>query len=65
MNWLEAPEGVLYFEREPGVRVAVNMTEEPVRLAASGEVLVASGPDVEVSEGTLTLPAESSTWLSS
>ncbi|HJE59849.1 MAG TPA: glycoside hydrolase family 13 protein [Nocardiopsis listeri] len=65
MNWLEAPEGVLYFEREPGVRVAVNMTEEPVRLAASGEVLVASGPGVEVSEGTLTLPAESSTWLSS
>ena len=63
MTWLDSPEGVLYFEREPNVRVAVNMTEAPVELAASGEVLVSSGPGVEVTDGTLTLPAESATWL--
>jgi alpha-glucosidase len=63
MAWLDAPGGVLYFEREPGVRVAVNLTGEAVELAADGEVLVASGPVGEPAGGTLALPAETAVWL--
>ena len=65
LRWLEAPEGVLYFAREAGVRVAVNLTAEPVELAASGEVLLASGPDAECADGRLRLPAETAVWLRS
>ncbi|WP_460856523.1 glycoside hydrolase family 13 protein [Nocardiopsis coralliicola] len=65
LRWLEAPEGVLYFAREAGVRVAVNLTAEPVELAASGEVLLASGPDAECADGRLRLPAEAAVWLRS
>ncbi|MBQ1083000.1 MULTISPECIES: glycoside hydrolase family 13 protein [unclassified Nocardiopsis] len=63
MSWLDSPEGVLYFEREPGVRVAVNLSGDAVELPASGEVLVASGPGAELADGTLSLPAETSAWL--
>ncbi|MET9797446.1 glycoside hydrolase family 13 protein [Nocardiopsis alba] len=63
MTWLDSPEGVLCFEREPGVRVAVNLTEAPVELPFSGEVLVDSGPGVKTTDDVLRLPAETAVWL--
>ncbi len=63
MTWLDSPSGVLYFEREPNVRVAVNLTGEAAELAASGEVLVSSAPVDAPREGSLTLPADTAVWL--
>ncbi|MFI6574866.1 alpha-amylase family glycosyl hydrolase [Nocardiopsis sp. NPDC050513] len=63
MTWVDAPEGVLCFEREPGVRCAVNLGDAPVEVAAAGEVLVASGPVEAPSEGRLTLPGDTAVWL--
>ncbi|WP_425826196.1 glycoside hydrolase family 13 protein [Streptomyces fractus] len=56
----EAPEGLLHFER-PGFACTVNTTGTPVRIAAPGTVLLASGP-VEVTGGELDLPADSTVW---
>ncbi|GAB2491418.1 glycoside hydrolase family 13 protein [Nocardiopsis aegyptia] len=66
MTWLDAPEGVLYFEREPGVRCAVNLTGEPADVTVGegdSEVLLSSGPVAAPSDGTLALPAETAVWL--
>ncbi|WP_017610873.1 glycoside hydrolase family 13 protein [Nocardiopsis xinjiangensis] len=62
MEWLESPEGVLYFDRGSGIRCAVNTTGAAVELPESGEVLVASGPGVFAGE-RLTLPGETAVWL--
>jgi alpha-glucosidase len=43
LRWLEGPENVLVFEREPGFVCAVNFGPEPVRLAIDGTLLISSG----------------------
>jgi alpha-glucosidase len=50
MTWLEAPEGVLSFSREPGFVCVVNLSTEPYELPAHSELLLASGP---LEEGVL------------
>ncbi|MCW2944709.1 MAG: alpha amylase catalytic region [Actinoallomurus sp.] len=42
LRWLDAPEGVLMFEREPGLVCAVNVGDEPVRLDVPGTLLLSS-----------------------
>jgi alpha-glucosidase len=42
LRWLDAPEGVLLFERDPGFVCAVNLSAGPVRLSVDGTVLLAS-----------------------
>ncbi|MFV2194688.1 glycoside hydrolase family 13 protein [Nocardiopsis sp. LOL_012] len=64
MTWLDAPEGVLHFEREPGFRCAVNLRREPVEIGAEGTVLLSSVPVDAPAEGSLTLPADTTVWLS-
>ena len=62
MTWLSAPGDVLFFEREPGVRCAVNLSGETVELSTPGEVLISSSP--VTSDGkSLSLPAETAVWL--
>ncbi|HXV32847.1 MAG TPA: glycoside hydrolase family 13 protein [Gaiellaceae bacterium] len=41
-RWLDAPAGVLHFERGGGVRCAANLGEEPFELLQGGDVLLAS-----------------------
>lgn len=62
MTWLSAPTGVLFFEREPGICCAVNLTGETVELPASGEVLISSGP-VTADGKNLSLPSDTAVWL--
>src|SRR5699024_12426531 len=62
MAWLSAPTGVLFFEREPGIRCAVNLTGETVELPTSGEVLISSGP-VTADRKSLSLPSDTAVWL--
>ncbi|GAB2493293.1 glycoside hydrolase family 13 protein [Luteococcus sediminum] len=56
MAWDEAPEQVLSFTREPGLRCVVNFGDEPVALY--GQVLVSS---VKLVDGQL--PADAAAWL--
>ncbi|MEU0196093.1 alpha-amylase family glycosyl hydrolase, partial [Streptomyces afghaniensis] len=44
MTWLEAPEGVLSFSREPGFLCVVNLSAEPYELPDHTAILLASGP---------------------
>ncbi|GAA2237979.1 MULTISPECIES: glycoside hydrolase family 13 protein [Streptomyces] len=44
MDWLDAPEGVLAFRREPGFVCVVNLSAEPYELPAYSALLLASGP---------------------
>ncbi|MFD9981996.1 glycoside hydrolase family 13 protein [Streptomyces massasporeus] len=44
LAWLDAPEGVLAFTRDPGFVCVVNLSGEPYDLPTHSEVLLASGP---------------------
>jgi alpha-glucosidase len=44
MTWLDAPEGVLAFSREPGFVCAVSLSAEPYELPAHSGLLLAGGP---------------------
>lgn len=61
LRWLDAPDGCLAFVRDPGFVCAVNTSDQPVRLPAYGEVLLASGP-VERTEEGLVVPGGTAVW---
>ncbi|MFD7241004.1 hypothetical protein [Streptomyces massasporeus] len=44
MTWLDTPDGVLAFVREPGFVCLVDLSAEPYDLPAHSGVLLASGP---------------------
>ncbi|MFF6877347.1 glycoside hydrolase family 13 protein [Streptomyces sp. NPDC012474] len=44
MTWLDTPEGVLAFRREPGFVCVVNLSGAPYELPAHTELLLAGGP---------------------
>ena len=58
LRWLDAPDGVLLFERGPGLLCAVNLSRAPFDLPPCWEVLLASA-DLDNGE----LPADSAAWL--
>jgi alpha-glucosidase len=58
MTWLPAPEGVLWFAREPGFECVVNLSAEPVELPDRARVLQASVPP----EGNR-VPVDAAVWL--
>ncbi|WP_344682320.1 glycoside hydrolase family 13 protein [Saccharopolyspora taberi] len=60
LEWLDAPDGVLVFRREPGFACAVNFGAEPVELPLSGRVLCRSDGGAE---WTGVLPGETAVWL--
>ena len=56
LHWLDAPEGVLLFERGHGLRCAVNLSRQPFPVPAGSEILVSSAPV----DGYL--PTDAATW---
>ena len=56
LRWLDAPDGVVAFERAGALACAVNMGDSPVPLP-TGDVLLASGP---LTAGTL--PPDTAVW---
>jgi alpha-glucosidase len=58
LRWVDAPDGVLMFEREPGFRCVVNLGDEPVALPEGVEVLLASAA---LEDGRL--PVDGAVWL--
>ncbi|MDP9074119.1 MAG: alpha-amylase family glycosyl hydrolase, partial [Actinomycetota bacterium] len=59
LRWLDAPEGVLLFARDPAFACAVNISPEPVPLPDGTEVLLTSGPLTDDHK----LPADTAAWL--
>ena len=59
LRWLPAPADVLVFERDPGLRCAVNLSTGEFRLPASSRVLLASAPLVDNR-----LPSDAAGWFS-
>lgn len=69
-RWLDSPEGVLAFARDPGFAFAVNLSDLPVPIAAlvpegaRPEVLLASCPLPADGGGRALLPRDTAVWLS-
>ena len=62
LAWLDAPDDVLLFAREPGLVCAVNLGAQPVAVPLGDSVLCATAP-VRRSEAGWLLPADSAVWL--
>ena len=60
MQWLDGPDGTLFFSREPGFVFAANTGPAEVALPPHSKVLLASGP---VEDGKL--PPDTAVWLAS
>ncbi|GAB2728684.1 glycoside hydrolase family 13 protein [Streptomyces bullii] len=58
MTWLETPDGVLTFARDPGFVCAVNLSTDPHPLPPHTTVLLSSAP---VTDGLL--PPDEAVWL--
>ncbi|WP_318306979.1 glycoside hydrolase family 13 protein [Amycolatopsis solani] len=58
MTWVPAPEGVLWFAREPGFECVVNLSGGPVELPGGARVLLASVP---LEDGRV--PVDGAVWL--
>ncbi|MFC7344807.1 glycoside hydrolase family 13 protein [Saccharopolyspora griseoalba] len=58
MRWLDSPDGVLVFQRDPGFTCAVNMSGHPRPLPEHERVLLASA---ELDDDHL--PADAAVWL--
>jgi alpha-glucosidase len=60
LRWLEAPEGVLAFAREPGFGCVVNVSGPPAPLPAGAKPLLASG--ALTADGKV--PRDTAVWMS-
>ncbi|MCP2169767.1 glycoside hydrolase family 13 protein [Goodfellowiella coeruleoviolacea] len=58
LRWLDQPDGVLAFTRDPGFACLVNFSDRPVPLPAGQRLLLASSPLVAGA-----LPANTTAWL--
>jgi len=65
INWLEAPDGVIAFERHPGFALFANTTSHELNLIASPgmRLLLGSRPGVHLEGERLTLPGDTTCWL--
>ncbi|MFM8494382.1 MAG: alpha-amylase family glycosyl hydrolase, partial [Planctomycetia bacterium] len=64
LTWIDSPEGVLAFRRDPGFILIANITDESQSLTISGELLLASSPEVLVAGDLFTIPAHTTCWIS-
>jgi alpha-glucosidase len=63
MRWLDAPDGALFFARDPVFVFAVNLGASAVPLPPHSAVLLASGPLGADDAGVGTLPRDTAVWL--
>jgi alpha-glucosidase len=59
LRWLDAPEGVIAFARDPGFVCIVNLSAAPAPAPDGAEQLLASGPVTDLRE----LPPDTATWF--
>ena len=58
LRWLDAPEGVIAFARDPGFVCIVNLSGDPAPAPDGAEQLLTSGPVTDLGE----LPADTAAW---
>jgi|SRR5580704_370967 alpha-glucosidase len=58
LRWLDAPEGVIAFARDPGFVCIVNLSGDPAPAPDGAEQLLTSRPVTDLGE----LPADTATW---
>jgi alpha-glucosidase len=63
MRWLEAPDGVLVFERAPDFVCAVNLRATPVTLPSYGELALRSDQASPLDGRGLVLPPDTAAWF--
>ncbi len=64
INWIESEPGILRFERNPGFELVANTTSTSYKFTTPKQVLVSSSP-IEITGEEITLPSNSTVWLSS
>jgi alpha-glucosidase len=62
MEWLDGCNGVLAYRRGP-LTAACNFSSRPVRLPATGRLLLGSNPLIRTKGGDLNLPPNSAAWV--
>jgi alpha-glucosidase len=66
ISWIDAPQGIMHFTREPGLEVVVNTNDEAVLLDVSGtSILLESATGSEIKDGRLAIAANTTVWLQS
>lgn len=65
ITWLDAPDGVIAFQRNPGFALFANTTSEEVSITAPKgmSLLLGSRPGVRLDGESLTLPGDATCWL--
>ena len=64
INWIDAPDGVLHFTREPGLEVVVNTKDQQIEISVDGSaILLESSQGNSLSDGVLTIAANTTIWL--
>ena len=64
ITWLQAPDGVLAFRREPDFISVANTTDQEQTLEISGEILLTSSPGAVCINGGLLVPPHTTCWIS-
>ncbi|MFM8898056.1 MAG: hypothetical protein ACKOFL_04345, partial [Actinomycetota bacterium] len=64
LTWIDSPEGVLAFRRDPGFILIANTPDESHSLTISGELLLASSSEVLVAGDLFTIPSHTTCWIS-
>jgi alpha-glucosidase len=64
ITWVESDSALIHFTREPGFEVVVNTSSVEKSLDVAGKtILLASHEGVNVKDGRLQLPADTTVWL--
>ena len=64
LTWIDAPEGVMHFTREPGLEVVVNTLDSEIKVKVRGSsLLLESGIGSGLQDGVLTIAANTTIWL--
>jgi alpha-glucosidase len=64
ISWIDAPDGVMHFTREPGLEVVVNTNDLQVSVEVNGNaILLESAQGNEIKDGRLAIAANTTVWL--
>ena len=66
ISWVDAPDGLMHFTREPGLEVVVNTTDADIQVQVRGtSILLESATGSLLADGRLTIAANTTIWLQS
>ena len=66
ISWVDAPDGLMHFTREPGLEVVVNTTDADFQVQVRGtSILLESAAGSVLADGRLTIAANTTIWLQS